>query len=350
MNRIFYNMSQFNDITKDLRSNYNNAVAHPLQSFEWGEFRKKTGLEVIRKASIEEKELRDAFTLTLHHVPKMPFFIGYLPKGQKPSVNLLQELVRIGKEKKCIFIQLEPNCETIEKINVQNIFDKSGFRIVDSAHPLFTKYTFILDITKTEEELLKNMHPKTRYNIKVAQKNGVEIKIDNSSIGFDAYLKLMEETTSRQQFYAHTPSYHKKLWETLSQNREKDGLSYHLFHAYYNNKIITSWVLFAFQRTLYYPYGASSRDNREVMASNLMAWEAIRFGKEMGLASFDMWGALGPNPDKNDSWYGFHRFKEGYGAKLTEFVGSYDLVINPFLYAGYKLADKTRWALLQLRK
>ena len=86
------------------------------------------------------------------------------------------------------------------------------------------------------------------------------------------------------------------------------------------------------------------------MASNLMMWEAIKFGKRLGLKKFDMWGCLGPNQDKNNPWYGFHRFKEGYGPKLVEFVGSYDLVINKKLYFVYKIADKIRWSLLKLKK
>ena len=83
------------------------------------------------------------------------------------------------------------------------------------------------------------------------------------------------------------------------------------------------------------------------MASNLMMWEAIKFGKKLGLKKFDMWGAIGPNPSKNDPWYGFHRFKEGYNPILTEFTGSYDLVINPLLYSVYKVIDKSRWYYLK---
>jgi len=86
------------------------------------------------------------------------------------------------------------------------------------------------------------------------------------------------------------------------------------------------------------------------MASNVMMWEVIRFGKKQGLKLFDMWGAIGPNPKPDDPWIGFHTFKQGYGATLTEFVGSYDLVINPFLYQIYKIADKLRWALLKMKK
>ena len=113
---------------------------------------------------------------------------------------------------------------------------------------------------------------------------------------------------------------------------------------------LVAWILFVFHDTLYYPYGASSDKFRNTMASNLIMWEAIKFGKKMGLKKIDMWGALGPNPDKNDPWYGFHRFKEGYGATLTEFAGSYDLVINPLLYQILKVGDKVRWMYLRLKK
>jgi lipid II:glycine glycyltransferase (peptidoglycan interpeptide bridge formation enzyme) len=78
-------------------------------------------------------------------------------------------------------------------------------------------------------------------------------------------------------------------------------------------------------------------------------WDSIRFGKKLGLKKFDMWGALGPAPDPKDPWYGFHSFKEKYGPEHVEFIGSYDLVINPLLYQGYKLADRLRWFYLKLK-
>lgn len=79
-----------------------------------------------------------------------------------------------------------------------------------------------------------------------------------------------------------------------------------------------------------------------------MMWEAIKFGKKQGAKLFDLWGSLGPNPDIKDPWYGFHRFKQGFGAELQEFVGSYDLVINRTEYRLYEWAEKTRWVLLKI--
>lgn len=335
------------DITAEQKNRYNTVVNHPLQSYEWGEFRKKTGLNVIRKGFFDGEKLTEGFQLTIHKIPHTPFTIGYLPKGSLPNNNLLKELQEIGKKERCIFIQLEPNVEktTNDELRITNYELKPAF------HPLFTKYTFVLDLQKSEQELLAGMHPKTRYNIRVAQKHGVEIVEDNSDAGFEMYWKLTEETTKRQNFYAHTKNYHTLQWETLHTAKHKDNaLTSHLFFAKYQEKILAAWILFVFHDTLYYPYGASSSLHREVMASNLIMWEAIRFGKAQGLQKFDMWGAMSDTPDITDPWYGFHRFKQGYGAKHVEFIGSFDLIIHPLLYQLYKIADKTRWALLKLKK
>lgn len=341
---------EFVEVSEKQREEYNKVITHPLQSFEWGEFREKTGVKVIRRALVKNGKIIDAFTLTIHKIPKTNFTIGYLPKGNKPTKELLEELKQIGKDNNCIFIQLEPNLLISQKSEV------SSQKLIPSFHPLFTKYTFVLDLTKSEDELLKNFSSKTRYNIKVAQKHNVKVEIDNSEKSFKEYLKLTEETTKRQKFFAHTPSYHTKMWETLKnqnsnvKNQNLNKLSASLLTAKYNSKTLASWILFVFHDTLYYPYGASSSKYRNVMASNLIMWEAIKFGKKMNLRYFDMWGALRQNPDQKDSWYGFHRFKEGYGATHTEFIGSFDLVINPMLYNIYKVADKARWAYLKFKK
>ena len=312
---------------------------HPLQSPEWGEFREKTGVKVVNHKGIQ---------ITIHPIPYTDFSIGYFPKGLDINQKMLNELLEIGKREKCIFIQIEPN---VEKVPTHEYKFKNLYL---SSHPLFTKYDFILDLTKSEDELIKNMHSKTRYNLRLAQKKGVKVIEDNSDTVFKEYLKLSRETIERQRFYAHSESYHKLMWNTLrpklNEAIDKNKLTAHLLKATYNGETLVTWIVFVLGNTLYYPYGASSDKYREVMASNLMMWEAIRFGKNLGLEKFDMWGALGPNPDSKDPWYGFHKFKQGYGGKLIEFVGSYDFVINPFMYRIYKTANKIRWALLKIKK
>jgi len=326
-------------------NNWDTLVHHPLQAWEWGDFRISMGIDVVRiglfKTSTEgpTHEPFQVYQLTFHKLPALPFTIGYFPKGPLPDEEMLQTLRELGQHKKAIFIQLEPD----SVVESNPIHFPTALK--PSHHPLFTKYTFMIDLTKSEEELLQAMHSKTRYNIKVAMKHAVTIKEDPSPEAFGDYLKLNEETTRRQGFYAHTTTYHTKMWNILSKN----GMA-KLWKATYKDITLATWIIFNFKDTLYYPYGASSRENREVMAPSLMLWELIKWGKKKGYKNFDLWGAMELNPDIHDPWYGFHRFKEGFSPKHIQFIGSFDFVLYPVLYRLYCLVDSLRWKLLKMKR
>ena len=302
-------------------------IKHPLQTWEWGQFRSAMGIDVVRM---------HGWQITFHRIPYTPWTIGYFPKGPKPTRTMLAQLATLGRRKNAIAIQLEPDV-----VAGKNTADKT-LPLIPSHRPLFTKYTFVLDLTKSEEVLLASMHPKTRYNLRVAQKHHVEVKEDNSDQAFSEYLRLNDETTGRQGFYAHNPRYHRTMWAIM----KKSGIA-HLFTASFEGNILAAWIIFAFGNTLYYPYGTSSRLHREVMAPTLLLWEIALWGKAHGYESFDLWGAMGPNPDPHDPWFGFHRFKQGFNPRMVEFSGSYDLVIRPLLYKLYTIADTIRWNILK---
>ena len=319
----------------------NTLPLHPLQSPAWSTFREKTGVEVVSVAP--------GFQMTLHPLPKIPFSIGYIPKSDVPTEKVLKRLFEIAKEKRCIFIKLEPNVIKTPNYELRS----TNYDLRKSPHPLFTNYSFHIDLTKSEDELLKQMKSKTRYNTKIAQKHTITVREDDSPEGFEHYITLSKKTWERKGFRAHGEEYHRNMWEVM---RKADIA--HLLIAYYQpknderstmNEIpLVAWILFLYKDVLYYPYGASSDEYKHTMASNLIMWEAMKWGKKHGAKLFDLWGALGPDPDKNHSWYGFHRFKEGYGGDLVEFVGSYDLVINPLLYSLYNFIHPLRQKLLNI--
>jgi lipid II:glycine glycyltransferase (peptidoglycan interpeptide bridge formation enzyme) len=311
------------------------SVSHPLQSWGWGEFRIAMGIDIVRLGVYKNEKLIECWQISFHKIPYTNYTIGYFPKGPKPTKEMIEEIKKIGHTKHAIYIQLEPDTTVSE---FQNWKDLS---LIPSHHPLFTRFTFIIDLKKSEESLLSSMHPKTRYNIKVAQKHAVHISENNSDDAFNTYLRLSEETTQRQGFFAHNRVYQQTMWNIMKKNNIAK-----LWTASYNGEILASWILFVWKHTLYYPYGASSRAHRETMAPNLLLWEIIKWAKTKEISTFDLWGALGPNPDTNDPWYGFHRFKEGYNPNLVEFAGSFDYVLFPILYRIYCLSDKIRWKLL----
>ena len=342
-------------VKEDQKLEFNQLALHPLQSWEWGEFRKTQGHKIVRIGEEEKGKLKAVFQITFHPIPLTSLIslpavalakvgpttltIGYLPKSPLPAKEILEKLKEIGRENKAIFIKIEPNVEKILSLITYHLSPE-----LKKGKPLFTKYTSVIDLTRSEEELLKSFKPKTRYNIHLAQKYDIIVKEDNSKEAFEKYLDLLFETTARQGFYAHNKEFHRKQWQIL----QPAGIS-HLLTATYHGQILSAFLLFVFNNVLYYPYGASTREHKELMAPTLLMWEAIKFGKTHNCKSFDLWGDLEPNPPPNHPYFGFHRFKEGFSPKLVEFVGTYDLVINPKLYKIYQIADFLRWKFLRLK-
>jgi lipid II:glycine glycyltransferase (peptidoglycan interpeptide bridge formation enzyme) len=339
------------DIGVEDKQAINQAASHPLQAYEWGEFREATGTRVVRKGIFEGKRLSESVQVTIHPIPKLNWNVGYFPKGGMPSEPQLKTLKRIGEENRCVMIKLEPNISSpiikgAPKVQawqtINEFLRKKGCR---KGRPLFTKHSFQLSLNPDEEELLKRMHHKTRYNIRLAERKGVRVELNNSDESFKLFLRLLfQETLPRQGFYAHTPDYFTKLWQAL-----KPAKMVHLLKASWQKEVLAMFMVLVFNKKIYYPYGASTRKRRELMAPNLLMWETIRLGKKLGCEQLDMWGSLGPKAKKSDSWYGFHRFKQGYGGDLVEFLGSYDLVLLPRLYWPYRAAEELRWVYLRTK-
>jgi len=318
------------------RDDWNKHAVHPMQSWEWGEARKQMGIEVIR---VEETgPQHNVFQLTIHAIPYTPYKIGYLPRSVFPSKQVIDFLYNYGRKNNIVSIKLEPN-DKGEKREIQKQVQDDK-RLMVSPTPLFPKWTQTIDLTKSEEDIFKSLKSKTRYNVRLAQKKGVTVKEMTNKEGFEIFIKLYFETTKRQHYFGHNKEYHDIIFSTL-----KDSIA-HILIAYYDGKPMAAYELFVFGDVLYYPYGGSSIENKEVMAPNLIMWETIRFGKTHGATSFDLWGSLGPDYSKDHIWAGFTRFKEGYGAQFTEMIGSFDLVINPLLYKGLTLAQKVRERLM----
>ena len=313
------------------RQKYDKLASHPIQSWEWGEFRKKTGNKILRLGISRNKKLIEAFQLTIHRIPFTPLSLGVILKGPKPSITSLKALKTIAQKENLLFIRMEPNVKMEDGLKTLNLLRHFGAK---EGRPFFTKSTFIIDLTKSEEDLLKAMHPKTRYNIKVAQRHGVNMSLDNSEKASNRYLDLTDQTTKRQNFFAHTQKYHELMWKSLK------GKIAHLLTATYKGKILATWILFAWKDTLYYPYGASSDEHKNVMASYGLMWNAIKFGKKLGLKKFDLWGI--------EEGKGFTKFKEGFRPEVVRFIGTWDLVASSFWYKLYRIAEDLRWLILKL--
>ncbi len=319
-------------------SHYNELVDHPLQSWEWGDARKKMGLSVYRFGEGTGNSLKKVYQMTIHPIPYTHFSIGYIPRSAFPSSDFVQFLLRFGSKHNIIFIKFEPN--VLEENKQKDQLSLKHTTFVPSPHPLFPRWTQVVDISQNEKTLLAQMKAKTRYNIRLAQKKGVTVKEMSDDEGFVIFSKLYFETCKRQHYHGHNIEYHQIVWDSLKHHIG------HILVAWYQGTPLASYQLFHFKDKVYYTYGGTSPSHKHVMAANLLMWESILFAQKLGAKTFDMWGSLPPQYDSSHDWAGFTRFKEGYGTSFREYIEGFDLLIKPFFYSLYGIVYSIRQRLL----
>lgn len=280
-----------------------------LQSYDWGAFQEANGREVLRYA----------FKNGLAQLIRMPLPTGkhylYCPRG--PLGFSADHLRVLGKSEEALFVRYEPVAKGEGK-KIANIQPAD---------------TLITDLAQDEDVLLAKMHHKTRYNIRLAEKKGVEVNI--ASTDFDEAWTLFEVTGKRGGFGLHSKEYYQKMLEVL---REDDCQAF-LATASFKGEVLAATIMIDCHGTRTYLHGASSNEKRELMAPHLLHWKLLQDAKAKGLNAYDWWG-IAPEGAENHLWAGVTRFKKGFGGDMVSYPGAFELPIDKFWYALYSLAKK----------
>ncbi len=319
--RVIEDKKEYNDFLREQKH------AEFLQSFEWGEFQEKTGNKVFHIGVEDEGKIAAVATLIKKNIPLgMSYF--FCPRGPVLVTHNLElitqirnllfgEIKKLAKKEKVIFLRFEPS----EEFQVPS----SKLRVARTIDVEPSK-TSILDLTKTEDELLKAMHQKTRYNIRLAEKKGVEI-IEAGKDDFEKFWQVMQETKDRDGFRLHDKEHYRKMLEIDFQK---------LFLAKYDGKIIAGIIAAFFGDTAVYVHGASSNQHRETMAPYLLQWHVIKKAKTEGFKYYDFYGT------DESKWPGVTRFKQGFGGSEVVYPGTFDAVFARVWYDVYRIARRIR--------
>lgn len=219
------------------------------------------------------------------------------------------------------FIRIAPVLEDNE--GNRTLFKNLGFRI--SPIYIHAERLWILDITRDEETLLKEMRKTTRYSIRKAEKEGVKIIKRNDEKAIEEFLKIYGETAQRENF---TP-FSKTFLTHEYQAFQKTGNA-NWFFAYEKDDRLTAAALIDYtQSTAFYHQGATLHS--KVPTSYLLQWESIKEAKKRGCKLYNFWGTLqeGRTP-KN--WGGLSLFKEGFGGYQVDYVPTQDYILSPKYY------------------
>jgi len=306
-----------------------------LQSWEWGELQKDLNKKFWRLAVMNKKNILLLALLYKNDLSLFNLNYLYSPRGPVMASNsnevfeiFLKKIKEIAERENSIFFRIDPEWQS------DNLIRQFNFRKwIGEVQP---KNTLILNLDKDESTLLSEMHPKTRYNIRLAERKGIKIKFSRSRDSFEKFWQLIEETSKRDKFKIHPKEYY---WKILKASGGKVSLAL----AEYKNKILAANMISFFGKTAVYMHGASSNQHRNLMAPYLVQWTSIKEAKRRGCKYYDFWG-IAPSDSANHPWAGLTRFKKNFSLnnKGISFIGAWDLVFKEFWYFLYKVFKKIK--------
>lgn len=317
------------------------------QSLEWAKVKESWKNEVI----LAEDENGDIIGSLSVLIRKIPIFgtIMYSSRGPVCDINdisVMKQLTdgarELAKKYKAIVLRIEPDIESSDEL-FRSVVTNLGYKIKDDAknfrEEIQPRYVFRLDIKdKTEDEVFANFQQKTRYNIRLATKKGVTVK-EGTREDLKDFHRIMVETGSRDGFIIRSLNYFEKMYDNLAPKHMR------LLMAYYEGKPISGVIPIMYGNKTWYLYGASSNSHRNLMPNYLLQWEMIKMAINNGSDIYDLRGVSGV-VDESHPQYGLYRFKKGFGAEFTEFIGEVYIPFKPLRYKMYKFAEK---AFRQLR-
>jgi lipid II:glycine glycyltransferase (peptidoglycan interpeptide bridge formation enzyme) len=306
---------------------------HVLQTWAWGEIKSRHGWRATRLLFQEGGRPVAAASVLQRRLPRLPVSILYVPKG--PILNwtdvaltghVLEELEQLAQRRRALFIKVDPDVYNPDGVpafsprpacapEMACLLGSHGWRFSDDQ--IQFRNTLLLDLARSEDELLASMKQKTRYNVRLAERRGVVIR-HCTRADTDTFYQLYVQTARRDGFAIRPFHYYRDVWGTFLEQ----GLA-HLLLAEVEGEVVAGLILFTLGATAWYMYGASSNRHRKHMPNYLLQWEAIRCAKAAGCTLYDLWGAP-DNLDESDPMWGVVRFKLGLGGELARGLGAWD--------------------------
>ncbi len=325
--------------------------AHILQTWEWGKLKEAYGWQMLPQVWQDPHGAVKAAAMVLQRTISLGGLAArlrvlYVPRGpvldwsdQPWRERVLDDLQLLARKRGAIFIKMDPDIviasgipgdpgEQANEIGQAVVTQLSRRGWLFSSEQIQFKNTVLLNLACSEDELLGRMKQKTRYNLRLAERKGVKIRLGTQA-DLSGLYRMYAETSVRDGFVIRPEAYYQQVWQTFMQQGMADALI-----AEVEGEPIAGLFLFHFAGKAWYLYGMSRQAHRETMPNYLLQWAAMRRGKELGCTTYDLWGA----PDEfaeTDSMWGVFRFKEGLGGEVARTLGAWDFPARTWLYPLY---------------
>jgi len=302
-----------------------------LQTAEWGSFQARVGKRVVRVGFFDRENAfsSDQMVMSAQALEyALPMWMRYLYIPRGPLVAgavfdtdaYIRALRELGEREGAMFVRFEPPTESATPM---------AWKGLARTHEVQPAHTFITDISQGEERMLTGMHQKTRYNIRLAEKKGVEVEIGQGS--FNEVWEMFRHTGFRGAFHLHPRAY----YETMLSELDGGFARAYLAVARYKEQALAANIMIDSAGTRTYLHGASSNEHRNLMAPYLLHWRLMQDAHRAGLRWYDWWGVAPATAGEHHPWSGITRFKLGFGGSRVSYPGTFDLVLQPTKYHLY---------------
>lgn len=330
--------------------------SHFLQTSLWADVKRENGWEPFYLLWKDLQGNIFAGSLILERTVKfinlMSVKVHYCPKGPLLNTNdndkiseVIEGLQAFSNNRKGIFIKIDPDFiaenQTENNVKISSLNYYPDFlellkrnNWIESKDQIQFRNTIVIPLEKSDDEILKEMKQKTRYNIRLSERKGVKVRIGNKS-DFEELFKLYAVTALRDNFVIRSKNYYLNLWNKFYD----EGLCEPII-AELDGEILAAVIIYFYSGKAYYVYGMSSEKNRNLMSTYLLQWKAIQRAKQKKCKMYDFWGA----PDvlnENDRMWGVYKFKLGFGGFFVRTVGAWDFPTNKVGYIIYNFVLPT---------
>lgn len=319
---------------------------HYLQSYEWGELYRYLGSRIYRLGAFDDERLVGAMMVivTPIPIPLLGRYYNWLYCARGPAIEndnldilsaLLAHVHEIAKISHAVVCKLEPNVLEEEDKRLVDHLCTSGFQV--NRQSICGRRSWVLDIRPDEQTILAGFRKTWRYNIRLAEREGVEVREVKTDEDFDTYYRLMIITSQRDNFFLHPQDYHKEMYQRYAAKGDAA-----IFLAIYQGKAVAARMIIRFGDTCLDMFGASSNEDHGFPKTHILQYRCFQWARSKGCSFFDF-RTIPEILDENEEMYGVYHYKKGFGGFSRLHMPTQDCIYQPLIYRIWTtLAEQNR--------
>lgn len=337
-------------------------TSHPeanfLQSWDFYEFHRARGNEVVRRIAVEETAAKTTSKTKQSSKKSSPKnrtkivgayagVVEHAKRGRHLAIAggpildwsdrrlvkaIFQDMQVQGKKLDCVFVRVRPQLEKSE----QSLKLMRELSAKPAPMYLSVEYAGVLDLTKSEDEILKGMRQRLRRALRKAEKNGITVETSTDPADIQNFYEIQLQTAKRHDFVSFSEDFLEKQFAAFAPNGEAV-----LYIAKYQGEVLAENFMIFYGNEASYHYGVSSELGTKLSGAPLLHLQAMRDARERGIGRYNLWGIVG----EDETWhrfYGVSQFKRGFGVDELKYVPAHDLVLKPLAYLKTLIIEKVR--------